>query len=44
MLRGGIRIMNILFGFIRTLILFATGRVRFYKESIGQEFMMEDGR
>ena len=36
--------MYILLGFMRTIFLFATGRVKFYKESIGREVVMEDGK
>jgi hypothetical protein len=35
---------NPLLGFIRTLLLFLTGRVRFYKQDVGSSIVMEDGK
>lgn len=36
--------MSVIKGFLKTLALFATGKVLFIKKSVGREFVMEDGQ
>lgn len=35
---------NLIYGFIRNLLLFATGRVNYIKEDIGRDITMDDGK
>ena len=35
---------NPLVGFLRTVLLYLTGRVKYIKSSIGKEFIMDDGK